>query len=196
MQAETILKDGLVLARQIEHYEHIVVLLTLLGITVEHREDYAQADMYYEEGLTLARQIAHPMRIGILLTHLGRRAGERGEYAKAHAYYQEALALAHKLVHPSLKIVVLNHWGETYLRHQHVEAAAIAFHEALAMTSEGQQEFYARTYYGLAHVAVAQDNLDEAKTYGEASVRAFEAIGHHKALKVRTWLDMLPNAFS
>ncbi len=190
-QAEMYFQEGLLLARRMKHYEYISALLTLLGVTAEQRGVNEQADAYFEEGLTVARQIVHPMRTSVLLAHLGRRAGEQGKYAQAKAYYQEALALAHRTSHLSLKLVVLNNWGETHLYMHHLEAAETAFQEALALTPEGHHEFYARTYYGLARVAEARHNFDEARTYGEVSLKAFEAIRHHKALEVREWLNAL-----
>ncbi len=190
-KAELMLEEGLILARYMKHYEYISALLTLLGVTAEQRGVNEQADAYFEEGLTAARQIAHPMRTGVLLAHLGRRTGEQGKYAQAKAYYQEALALAHRTSHLSLKLVVLNNWGETHLYMHHLEAAETAFQEALALTPEGQHEFYACTYYGLARVAEARHNFDEARACGEASLKAFEAIRHHKAHEVKAWLSML-----
>ena len=192
VQAESVLEEGLALARHMKHYEYMVALLTVLGVTVEQRGMYEQTDAYFEEGLKLARQIANPMRTGILLAHLGRRAGEQSEYEKAKAYYQEALALGQRIAHVSLKLVVLNNWGGTYLQMHNLEAAALAFHEALALTPEGQHEFSARTYYGLARIAEGQHNFDEAKRFGEASLHAFEALGHHQAHEVRAWLNTLP----
>lgn len=191
VQAEMYFQEGLLLARRMKHYEYVSALLTLLGVTAEQRGINEQADAHFEEGLAVARQIAHPMRTSILLAHMGRRAGEQGKYAQAKAYYQEALALAHRTSHLSLKLVILNNWGETHLYMHHLEAAETAFQEALALTPEGQHEFYARTYYGLARVAEVRHNFDEARTYGEASLKSFEAIRHHKALEVRKWLNGL-----
>ena len=87
--------------------------------------------------------------------------------------------------------MVLNTWGETHLRLHHLDAAETAFREALALTSEGQQEFYAYSYKGLAQVAKARHNINEARTYAEASLRAFKAIDHYEALDVQQWLDAL-----
>ncbi len=193
VQAEALLEDGLVLARRIEHYEYIAILLLIHGMTLEHKGAYDHAVASFEEGLAFARRIAHPLRIGILLAHLGRRAGEQGEYAKAKEYYKEALAHANHISHPLLKLVVLNAWGETHLHMHHLKAAETTFREALKFTPEGEHEFFALSYRGLAHIAKARHNLNEARAYGELSLHAFEALGHHSALEVRQWLDALPD---
>lgn len=190
-QAESILEQSMLLARNLELYEYIVALLTILGVVVEHRSAYTLSIQYFEEGLELAYNIKNPIRTGTLLVHLGRSAGKQGNYEQAKAYYKEALDLARQNSLLSLKLFALNSWGETCLHMGHLDAASIAFRQVLDLTPEGKHEFLAFSYKGLAQTAKLQQNLVDARTYGEASLRSFRAIGHYLAHEVQEWLDTL-----
>ena len=56
---------------------------------------------------------------------------------------------------------------------------------------EGDQELVALSQYGLARVAAAQNNIEEARRLGEMSLASLEAMGNRNTNEVREWLNTL-----
>jgi len=59
------------------------------------------------------------------------------------------------------------------------------------MTPEGDQELSVLAQYGLARVAAARGNKDQARQLGTASLLVLNEIGHRKAQEIRHWLDAM-----
>ena len=72
-----------------------------------------------------------------------------------------------------------------------VETAETTFHEILTAIREGDLDLLALAQYGLARVAAANGNIQEAQELGEASLAALEAMGHRNAKEVRDWLNRI-----
>jgi tetratricopeptide (TPR) repeat protein len=192
-QAETYYQEGLALAREIGHRERISALLTNLGVVAAYRGAYDQAEAYYQEGLALAREIGHREVVSFLLANLGSLAVRRREYDQATVYYRESLALAREMEHPWLTSGILIEWGQLYLKQQNWDLAAATFRESLEMAREvDMQEFVAKASYGLAKVAFAQGNIDDAWRQGQGSLAILEVMGHGDAAEVEEWLGSLP----
>jgi hypothetical protein len=58
---------------------------------------------------------------------------------------------------------------------------------------KGCQELIACAHYGLARVAVLQNNFVEALQQGQTSQIIFEKVGHYRATEIRAWMDTLPS---
>jgi tetratricopeptide (TPR) repeat protein/transcriptional regulator with XRE-family HTH domain len=190
-QAEAYLQEGLVLARQIGHREQLCVLLGNLGDVTSEQGNYTQAEAYFQEGLMLARQIGHREWISALLINVGLTARKQGHYTQAKEFLQESLTLARQAGRPYIISNALYEYGNLCLYLQQVEAAAESFREMFATIPEGGQDLFALAQYGLARVAAAQGNLQEARKLGEASVTALETMGHRHAQEARGWLDSI-----
>ena len=152
-----------------------------------------QADAYLREGLALARQIGHREWISILLLNLAEITIAQGYYEQAEDYLQETLNLAQQIGRPSITTKALNEYGNLYLKQKKLDAAQSTFQKVLTIVPEGEQDLIALGQYGLARVAEAQGNSEEARKLGEASVLTLEKIGHHDAKEVRDWLNTLKN---
>lgn len=191
-QAEAVSQEALSIATRIGHRANMSALLTNLGSWAYNRGEYRQAEGYYQEALLIARQIDTPERIGYLITCLGSVVGEQGDYKQAEGFYQEGMTLLRQHGTRWRLSTTLSEWGEVQLKHQHLDAAWETLREALDNAPEGDVEAPAMIHYNMARVAVAQGNLPEARHLGEASLRAFETIGHRMVEKVKPWMDQLP----
>jgi tetratricopeptide (TPR) repeat protein/transcriptional regulator with XRE-family HTH domain len=195
-QAEAYLQEGLVLARQIGQREQLCVLLGNLGEAAVAQGNYVQAEGYFQEGLTLARQIGHREWISALLINIGLTARKRGHYTQAKEFLQESLTLARQTGRPYIISNALYEYGNLCLYLQQVEAAAESFREMFPTIPEGGQDLLALAQYGLARVAAAQGNVQEARKLGIASLTALETMGHRYAQEARGWLDSIEGSSS
>jgi predicted ATPase/DNA-binding CsgD family transcriptional regulator len=196
LQAEAYLQEGLALARQAGYREGSIVQLINLGHLTCERGNYDQAEGYWQEALDLARHMGHREYISTALLNLGWVASERGNYDQAEGNLQQALDLARQIGYHWLLSSVFYEYGEFHLKQQQFEAAWAAFREARDIASEGNPDNIGRACYGLARVAAAQGNLDEARRQGQESLTILEAIGHYKAAEVGQWLNSEPASVS
>src|SRR5579885_2190594 len=188
-QAEEYFQEGLVIARQIGHREGITALLINLGSAAAEQENYVQADAYLREGLALARQIEHREWISILLLNLAEITIAQGHYAQAEDYLQETLNLAQQIGRPHITAKALYEYGNLYLKQKKLDAAQSTFQRLLTAVPEGGQDLLALAQYGLARIADAQGDVEEARRLGEVSVLILEKIGQRDAKEVRDWLE-------
>ena len=190
-QAEVYLQEALTLARQIRHQEWIIVLLLNMGDLAIDQENYTDAEIYYSEALLLARKLGNREWTSILLIGLGKLTQKQGNYILAGDYLLESSNLAHQIGRPRIICVCLYECGNLYLQQQLLEAAKSSYNEMLLSIPEGDQELLALAQYGLARVAYAEGNKEEAQELGKLSVRLLETIEHRNAQEVRKWLDTI-----
>jgi tetratricopeptide (TPR) repeat protein/transcriptional regulator with XRE-family HTH domain len=185
-------QQALQLCRQIGYRYALTTLLINLGGMATEQKDYAQAEAYLQEALEIARQMENRNRIGVSLVNLGAAAMEQGIYAQAEAYLQEALEIARQIGRHWLLCGALHTKGNLDLRMQRFDEASSTFQEILSITSEGNQEYQAVAYYGLARVAQSQRDILNARELGQESLRLLESIGNRQAPEVKAWLHLLP----
>jgi tetratricopeptide (TPR) repeat protein len=167
-------------------------LLINLGGMATERKDYAQAEIYLQEALEIARQMEHRNRIGVSLVNLGATAMEQENYAQAEVYLQEALEIARQIGRHWLLCGALHAIGDLDLKLRCFDEAFSVFQEIMSITSEGNQEYQAVAYYGLARVAQGQGDIHKARELGQESLRLLESIGNRQAPEVKAWLRLLP----
>ena len=188
-QAEIYFQEGLLLARQIGHQERISALLSNLGgITIEQGH-YVKATIYLQEGLQLARQTGNKEWISLLISNLGLTTRKQGDYVQAEHYLQEGLRIAWEIGTPLIIANVLYEYGNLALDRQKIEIAYETFSEMQDTIREGDKELIALSQYGLARVAAAQNNIEEARRLGAMSLASLEAMGYRNANEVRDWLN-------
>ncbi len=194
-QAETYFLEGLEVARQIGHREQICRVLANLGVisTYPFQKKYSQAEQYLREGIDLARHIQHNNTLPILLTGLGITVGMQGDYEQANLYLQESVEIARRQHAPWHVITALTCWGLLHLRYQHIDEAAAAFQEVLAIDKNSQQDpqMVASARYQLATILARRGESAEAYRLGQESLVQFEATRNYMAGEVRRWLQGL-----
>ncbi len=165
-QAEAYLQEGLSLARQSEHQEHINWLLTNLGRVAHFRGDYVQAEAHYNEGLLLARQIMDQEGIILLLSNLGSIACRRGDYAQAEAYYNEGLLLARQIMHQEDMSMLLTNLGAVARLRENYARAEAYYNEGLLLAQQiGHREYTSILLSNLGDVVALQKNYQQAEEY-------------------------------
>ncbi|HTK07139.1 MAG TPA: tetratricopeptide repeat protein [Ktedonobacteraceae bacterium] len=189
VQAEKYFQEGLTLARQIGHREWISGLLSNLGNLFHAQGNYILAEKYFQEGLELARQIGHREWTSILLNNLGMTASKQEKYFHADAYLQESLTLARQIGIPQITGNVLNEYGDLCIQQKNFQKASTVYQEMLTIISEDMQDLMALANYGVARVALAGGNTQEALKFGEMSMRALETMEHRKTDEVKQWLS-------
>jgi tetratricopeptide (TPR) repeat protein len=190
-QSEEYFKEGLTLARQIGHRERISILLANLGDTLATQGNYAQAEIYLQEGLLVTKQIEHREWTSAVLSNLGLVAWKRGNYTQGEAYYQESLALARQIGNPIVISQQLDEYGTLLLDQHKIDAADAAFKEILTIIPSESQRLVALAQYGLARVAAAHGNLQEAQKLGKASVAGLGVTNSHQVKEVKDWLNSI-----
>jgi tetratricopeptide (TPR) repeat protein/transcriptional regulator with XRE-family HTH domain len=191
-QGEAYGREALDIARQIGYYDLICVLLTNLGsAAIDDAKDYVKAENYFMEALDIARRTNDNKVISADLASLGALARLQDRLEEAETYLQEALEIARTLGDSWLLSAVLNECGELYLKQNRLEEAHAAFQEAATSSVKGNQETVASALYGLARVAGARGDLDEARRTGQESLAMFESMGHRLTESARTWLNNL-----
>jgi tetratricopeptide (TPR) repeat protein/transcriptional regulator with XRE-family HTH domain len=186
-------RQALELARQIGYYDLVSVVLTNLGsAALDDAKDYVKAEAYFIEALDLARRTNDSKVTSANLASLGDLAKRQGKLDKAAAYLQEALEIARPVGDIWLLSTVLNECGELYLIQGRLEEAFAVFNEAVANSAKGNREPAAAALYGLARVASARGNIDEARQKGQESLTIYESMGGHRLTEtVKTWLNSL-----
>lgn len=185
-------RQALELARQIGYYDLISVVLTNLGsAALDQAQDYVKAESYFVEALELARRTNDTKVISANLGSLGDLNKRQGHLVEAAAYLQEALEIARHVGDIWLLGAILNECGDLYLKQNRLEEARAAFHESAAISTKGNQEVAASALYGLARVAAARGDLDEARQKGQESHSMFESMSHRLTESVNIWLDSL-----
>ncbi len=145
----------------------------------------------FVEALALARRTNDSKVISANLASLGDLKKREGKLDEAASYLQEALEIARPVGDTWLLSAVLNECGELYLIQGRLEEARAVFNESTANSAKGNREPAASALYGLARVARASGNLDEARQKGQESLTIYDLMGHHLAETVKTWLISL-----
>lgn len=192
-QAKIYLEEGLALARALGHPEQQCSLLAKLGDVMmrENRQEEAMTALL--DGLALAQTLGHQERTAALLCMLARLARRQEMIEQAEIYVQDGLAVAQTLGHRPLIAGFLLERGALSVSRNRVEAAADVLGEALQLAEAvDSAQLRAEALYGLAHVAAAAGNLEEAVRQGNDSLRLMEEMRLSMRNEVATWLRGLP----
>jgi len=193
-RANAYCQQGQELASLIQHRALLSILMETQGECFLAQHEYSQAKQVLQEAVVIARQIKHAEFLSLALCFLGKAIGYVEAYDRAVGYFQESLTLAQQLSAPLLFIIQLTTWGELQLFHSQFDAAREHFQNALALDAEEQRypEMLARAHYGLAQIALHEQNIGKAREHAAESMRLFKKIGHYKAQEVRAWIEALP----
>ncbi|HLZ60410.1 MAG TPA: tetratricopeptide repeat protein [Ktedonosporobacter sp.] len=190
-QANSFLQEALAPLYTLDSHKQTSLFLLVKGqVEIQHRA-YPQAYQTLQEGLALARQVGHAEYICSLLLSLGRGVLEMEDPDQASMLLTEGLALANQIEIPWLIGEGLAVQGAYHLKCQEYEEAAARYQEILARVLPDCREVIARAHEGLAHVAAAQGQLDQARQQGQAALDLFEAIDHGRTPVVSAWLSAL-----
>jgi DNA-binding SARP family transcriptional activator len=150
-----------------------------LGILSYHLGNYPKSQSYIEKGLVIACAIGHGFNEAYALFELGRVAYYKGDIATARDYAEQALVkirarddtqgVAYALMSLGDALAELEQWAE----------AQTAFLEAIDLREElGQAHLEIVSRAGLARLALAQDDPDEAKSQANLILEYLDSGNH------------------
>ncbi|HEX6819781.1 MAG TPA: NB-ARC domain-containing protein [Ktedonobacterales bacterium] len=194
-EAEAVLTEGLMLARQRDDRERLCSLLTNLGSLYAHCGTVGQAELCYLEGLHIAQEMAYVDRVCLFLQGLGALAGVRGEYEHAQRYLEEGLALVRTQNpgRPDLLGGLLANLGTLARDRGEVAVAERYFTEGLALAREtGARESECGVLSRLGGLLMEAGRYDEAEASLQEGVQLAERLGlKERAAAVRQNLSEL-----
>lgn len=174
--------EGLALARNPEHSQRRIGLLTHLGRIEIGADRYPQARAYLQEALELARAQGSKRGIAQVLHNLGIATYSQGQYFPARDYYLESLALSRELGNLRAYRSTLNTLGLVATALAEWDAARAYFEQALEMGQESGERFMvALVTRNLGALAFQQGELGNARSYAHAALRHAEGLGANSA---------------
>ncbi|GHO46985.1 NB-ARC domain-containing protein [Ktedonospora formicarum] len=145
--------------------------------------------------LEQARHIEHSAFCSESLILLGIASLQDGDLSTAHSSLQEGLVLANTLDMPQLQGEALLAWGKYALQQQDYAQAQEQFEMVIHTIPHDFQECMARAHMGLALVARAKHQYEEARSEGKMALVLFEQMHHVQAKAIRDFLHSLPAHF-
>lgn len=144
----------------------IGLILNNLGALATLLGKYQEAQRYYEESLTLRRLVGGYQPEALTLANLALIWYQTNENDKAFDYCQQALHLSIELGERDTEAYARLCLGHVLAALGHWDEAAASYELALiARRRAGQHTQALEPLAGLARVALAQDNLTQAKAY-------------------------------
>ena len=178
-QAETIARQGLTLARQVNQFGEVNTLLTTLGNVARQRGEYAQARAWYEEGLAQARQLDKSEPICTLLSSLGWVCWSQGMHSQAEAFCQKGLVLARQEGLLELVVLLLTILGSIAESQSKFELAEEYCQEGLILARQlGHREHQGHVLNALGGIAGYQGKYNQAETAFQEALALARQIGH------------------
>lgn len=187
-QADAYFAEALRISEQADG-TRLAAVLAMRGQIAAHQGEVNLAESYAQEALAAQREGGHPRGISNILGSVGDIAQELGQDEQARQYWQEGLDIARQI---GLKNYISDHaWrlGRWHVQHGQLETAEELLQEAWRYASELKNEaLLANTLFGLAQLAAARGQHDEACRLAEESIAQFERIHDWHAEEVRAWM--------
>jgi predicted ATPase/class 3 adenylate cyclase len=164
-----------VLTRKGDTFRLATCIESLAGVT-EHQGKHEEAEALHQQCLSIGREINEPSTIAHALNGLAVQAFRRGDYARMVAFAEEELALNRTVgagIHEALHNVAeaRRHLGR-------LGPAAEMYVEGLGVSLElGDVNGIAEFFDGLADLAAARGDVENATLLWAASRRHFDEIG-------------------
>jgi tetratricopeptide (TPR) repeat protein len=177
--AESLLRRGLAVARELEDSPEIVFALHRLGAVLHGMGDYTESERLHEEAWLLAQQVGDRLAVGWSMTYLGNVAWSRGEFDTAARQYMAALELLREEHDANGMWVTLNNLGVLAASREQYEEAQRRFRESLALQSELKNpRFSAQALHNLGNAAVELGDFALARQSLEESLEMSDRMGY------------------
>jgi ATP/maltotriose-dependent transcriptional regulator MalT len=146
------------------------------------REAYSEARSYYEQSLVLARRFGFQAITCMVLNNMGEIACRCQNDAQAESYFKEGLAIAREIEYREI-LELLQNLGELTTKQGKYEQAAAYYQEGMHLAHQWEYPAGVRMMlYGLAAVALAQENQALAETYFQESLTAADHMNDFEML--------------
>jgi len=181
--AETLMVEGLALAREEGDPWLTAGMLLNAGLQALAQGKHAEARANLEEGLQLAEQAGDRWIFAALLSALGNQAYFLGECERAIALYERSLALRRELKDKSGIAGTLNDMGRAAYCQGDWTRARELFNGSLVLCKElEQRESIAWIQSNLAYVELKQGNPQTARQLLSSNLETLRRLGNRPAM--------------
>ena len=164
-RAITFYERALEISREMEDRWDETLALINLGYVLHQQGDYASARTYYRQTLRLARETGDQQNESMALACLGLLSHHLGDDGAACNDTQQALRIAREIGDRRAQGYALTRLGHALTGLKRLAEATEVYQEALALRRElNQVNLAMETLAGLAQVALARGDLDQAQT--------------------------------
>ncbi len=174
-EARTHYEQDLRLCREIGNRLGESVTLNNLGSVASSQGDYEQARAYYEQSLELCREIDDLEGESFGLSGLGMLLHQVGDHATSLVKSQHAMRLTEKTGDRNTQADVLTNMGNALAALERLDEATVAYQSAFDLRQElGQESKAAESLAGLARVALARGDIEQASSHVEHIIQHLE----------------------
>jgi tetratricopeptide (TPR) repeat protein len=174
-----LLRRGLDVCRSIGWRKREAMILSSLGSTYVELGDYAAALHHHHQALLIAAEVGDRAGEAISLDTIGMVHQRRQESRQGLDFLQRALAIQREIGDRSGESYALSHLGFALADLGDTEEAAQAFQQAIAIRRQlgSDQSAVVDDLAGLAHVALIEDQAEQAQAYVDDILAWVEANG-------------------
>lgn len=172
-------ESALTLAREQNNSLYMCRSLNLLGSLFHMQDRYDRSKMVYEQALALSRELDAKPELGVALNGLGNIAMTQSRLQQALEYYTDYLQIAETLGRTNDIAAALYNLGQALLQMgDYSMATASAERCVMLCRSVRNHRFLAEALGLLGQLASARENLLEAQSYYEQSLKVSHEIGY------------------
>jgi predicted ATPase len=181
--ADTLLEEGLQLARKLSDERGVAVCLNAQAVLARDRNDITLSRRLFEESLALWRESGDPLAIARSLSNLASVARLQSDFARARSFYAECLSIFRKSNNQTGIAWSLNYQGDVARDQGDVESARALYEESLDTFRElGDRWGMAGSLADLGNLTRDQGNYDVAESLYRESMKMFQALGHKRGI--------------
>jgi predicted ATPase len=176
------LEESLTLRRTLNDASGQAATLNELALVAVNRGELDQARELGEEALQIASAADDLRGIGTALRNLGMVAREQGDYTRAVELYGDSLAMWRQLNDPRWIAIVASSLGITHRYEGNTKQAISMLDESQALFSRlGDRYMLGVVAHNLGHLALSEDQFDQALAHYLDALEHFKAVGAPEA---------------
>jgi tetratricopeptide (TPR) repeat protein len=179
---------SLQLAEQIEHQEMLAMLHSNLAELAATQGNLNEAIEHIQRTLEIAQASGDRENIAVAFIAPGDYAMQQNDMETAQLHLLNGLNEARRISSLHLALRARLKLGEWHLQQNDLNAAKQAFDIVKRHTVERPDDD-AAALYGLARVALAQNDRDNARQQAKQSLTIYERTGSAQADEIRAWLN-------
>jgi len=175
-EAEACQEQALRISRQIGRRSGEAEALNSLGVVLSYQAGYTRARDCYEQALRVSREIGDRGQEGVVLCNLGLLLHQMGDDRAARECSQQALLVARETGRLRYQGYALTSLGHALASLGRLEEAAESYRQAVSIRRQvGEHRLAVESLAGLARVALAREDLNQARAWVEEIMSHLES---------------------
>ena len=181
--AESLIRESMEVARQLEDKHGIAVSLNALAVNARDRGEVAASRSLSEQGLAVWREIGDSQAVARSISNLASVVKLQGDYAEARALYKECFSIFQRLDDRVGAAWSLNYEGDVAREQGDATAARSLYEQSLAAFRElGDRWGTAGSLGDLGNLALDEKNYSAADSLYRESLRIFNELDHKRGI--------------